>query len=482
MALTDESQSENRATNKDLPQKHPEKKEKPLTKVIIRRLPPNIQEDEFLNQISPLPDYDYLYMVRGDFSLGENAFARVYINFINSEDVFNFKERFDNYVFLDNKGHEYPAVVEYSAFQKIPKKRNKNKTDPKAGTIESDPYYLEFLESLNQQPTQEEKPEFSLQLTTENKTDTTTPLLEFVKQRRIERQRIKEERREERKRKEFERRKVRDDDRRKRYDERSPIKTVVVKSQKPGISNKEKESEDEVKNKDTDKAETTEKAEQKQSEKTSFYKNKERRFEDRKPFKPKYPQKPEKKDFYEKKTEYKPKKDEYKSKYYDDYKRDESKYTKKIKKYSERREERKNISKTTSEQKLEKNEEQPSTKSNTNTENVEEKQPATVKPEETKLAEKPQKPVEKSSENLEVKKSEIPHDNHEKDHGKLKDNDPRTQRRIRNKDRPTMAIYQPGMLSKRRQTDGGDSDSKDTAKSSTTTVKESKDKESKESS
>lgn len=45
------------------------------------------------------------------------------------------------------------------------------------------------------------------------------------------------------------------------------------------------------------------------------------------------------------------------------------------------------------------------------------------------------------------------------DSNKSKENDPRTQRRIRNKDRPTMAIYQPGMLSKRKQSDT-DTDSK----------------------
>lgn len=39
--------------------------------------------------------------------------------------------------------------MEYAPFQKIPKRRTRKK-DPKCGTIEQDPEYLKFLESLEQ--------------------------------------------------------------------------------------------------------------------------------------------------------------------------------------------------------------------------------------------------------------------------------------------------------------------------------------------
>lgn len=104
-----------------------------------------------MEQISPLPDYDYLYLVKADMSLGQYAFSRAYINFVNQQDIFIFREKFDNYVFVDAKGTEYPAVVEFSPFQRLPKKRVGKKKDLKCGTIETDLYYISFLESLKSQ-------------------------------------------------------------------------------------------------------------------------------------------------------------------------------------------------------------------------------------------------------------------------------------------------------------------------------------------
>lgn len=452
MALTEVAHQEKGSSN-DGQQKHTEKKEKPLTKVIIRRLPPTMDQSLFLEQVSPVPDYDYIYSVKGDSALGENAFSRVYINFVNPEDVYNFKERFDNYVFLDNKGHEYPAVVEFASFQKIPKKRNKMKSDPKCGTIEADPVYLDFVESLKQQPQQEEKPEYSYQLTSENKTDTTTPLLEYVKQRRIERQRIKEERREERKRKEFERRKIRDDDRRKRYEERSPIKTVVIKPNTTKPATQSKEKDDEGKSKETENLDVAEKPQSEKSGYSSNIKNKERKNERTYPIKPKYPPKPEKKDYYEKKADFKSRREEYKPKYHEEYKKDDSKYVKKVKKYSERREERKNVKKVENEQDQTKNETENTskdigeTKISRHEKTEQEKQQPEI-PNKQPISEQQNETNSKINDN--VGSGDRDESN---ECGKMKENDPRTQRRIRNKDRPTMAIYQPGMLSKRKQGD-----------------------------
>lgn len=451
MALTDNTPIEKNSAN-ETHQKSLEKKEKPLTKVIIRRLPPTIEQESFLEQISPIPDYDYIYSVKGDFSLGENAFSRVYINFINPEDVFNFKERFDNYVFLDNKGHEYPAVVEFAAFQKIPKKR-KVKSDPKCGSIETDPVYLDFVESLKHQPQQEEKPEYSYQLTSENKTDITTPLLEYVKQRRIERQRIKEERREEKKRKEFERKK-KEDDRRKRYEERSPIKTVAIKpnTPKPATNISEKSKDEEVKNKEAEKFDVPEKPTNLLSDKagcSGSFKNKERKNDERKGFttKPKYPLKPEKKDYYDKKTDYK-RRDEYKPKNYEEYKKDDSKYVKKVKKYSERREERKNIVKQTENNSAqEKCENESASASSADTEQKK------LSPDKTDISGKLDEEKTHSEPTVQNKSIVESENDAHNETNRMKENDPRTQRRIRNKDRPTMAIYQPGMLSKRKQND-----------------------------
>lgn len=108
-------------------------------------------QEQFLEQVSPLPEHDYLYFVKADMSLGQFAFSRAYINFTDQQDIFLFREKFDNYVFIDSKGVEYSAVVEFAPFQRLAKKRHGKKKDLKCGTIESDSYYISFLESLKNQ-------------------------------------------------------------------------------------------------------------------------------------------------------------------------------------------------------------------------------------------------------------------------------------------------------------------------------------------
>lgn len=125
-----------------------------------------MSEDEFVKQIEPIPDHDYFYFVPADWSLGVNATCRAYINFCNQNDIFIFRDKFDGYVFVDNKGSEYPAIVEFAPFQGLPKGKSRKK-DLKASTIESEPHYLAFLESLKDEETEgktELKMEYSFQI------------------------------------------------------------------------------------------------------------------------------------------------------------------------------------------------------------------------------------------------------------------------------------------------------------------------------
>lgn len=45
-----------------------------------------------------------MYQVSFYCSLGVNAFTRAYINFMNPAEIFNFRDKFDGYVFIDSKG------------------------------------------------------------------------------------------------------------------------------------------------------------------------------------------------------------------------------------------------------------------------------------------------------------------------------------------------------------------------------------------
>uniref|UniRef100_A0A8C7T0F0 UPF3 domain-containing protein n=1 Tax=Oncorhynchus mykiss TaxID=8022 RepID=A0A8C7T0F0_ONCMY len=170
--------------------KQKEEKKEVFTKVVIRRLPPNLSKDQLEEQLSPLPSYDYFEFFPADQSLYPHLFSRVYINFRNPEDILLFRDRFDGYVFIDNKGQEYPAVVEFAPFQKVSKKKLKKK-DSKAGSIEEDPEYRRFLENYS---CDEEKsmanPETLLgEIEAKTKkliAKRTTPLLEYIKNKKLE--------------------------------------------------------------------------------------------------------------------------------------------------------------------------------------------------------------------------------------------------------------------------------------------------------
>uniref|UniRef100_A0A8B9LZL5 UPF3B regulator of nonsense mediated mRNA decay n=1 Tax=Accipiter nisus TaxID=211598 RepID=A0A8B9LZL5_9AVES len=145
-------------------------------------------------------------------SLYPHMFSRAYINFKNQEDIVLFRDRFDGYVFVDHKGQEYAAIVEFAPFQKAAKKKSKKK-DAKTGTIEDDPEYKKFLESYSADD--------------EKLTSTPETLLEEIEARNKElieihyfslllhTQRLREEKREERRRRELERKRQREEERRK---------------------------------------------------------------------------------------------------------------------------------------------------------------------------------------------------------------------------------------------------------------------------
>lgn len=123
-------------------------------------------EEEFLKQVEPIPEHDYFYFVSADWSLGQNATCRAYINFCQQSDIFIFKDKFDGYVFVGARGIEYPAIVEFAPFQGLPKGKSRKK-DSKANTIDSEPHYLAFLETLQEQDADgkgEMKMEYSFQL------------------------------------------------------------------------------------------------------------------------------------------------------------------------------------------------------------------------------------------------------------------------------------------------------------------------------
>ncbi|XP_032878543.1 regulator of nonsense transcripts 3A-like isoform X2 [Amblyraja radiata] len=229
--------------------KEKDEKKEVLTKVVIRRLPPNLTKTQLEEQLHPLPTHDYFEFCAADVSLYPHLFSRAYINFKNPDDIILFRDRFDGYIFIDNKGQEYPAVVEFAPFQKISKRKLKKK-DTKSGSIEEDPEYKKFLESYC---ADEEKvaanPETLLgeieAKTRELIARRTTPLLEYIKNKKLEKQRIREEKREERRRRELEKKRLREEEKRKRREEERRKRKEAEKQKK--IAEKERKEEIKIK-------------------------------------------------------------------------------------------------------------------------------------------------------------------------------------------------------------------------------------------
>ncbi|XP_055602599.1 regulator of nonsense transcripts 3B [Uranotaenia lowii] len=194
---------------------------KPPQKVVIRRLPPSMDEETLRKQIEPIPDHEDFYFVSGDWSLGKNASSRAYISFTRTEDIFLFRDKFDGYIFVDSKGVEYPAVVEYAPFQELPRNRSRKK-DAKQGTIETDTHFLAFQEALEAEEKESSggkgkgKLEYSYTIKDEKRI-TSTPLLEFIAQKR-------QEKRDEKRKKLEEKKKQRKEERQKKISKPEVIK------------------------------------------------------------------------------------------------------------------------------------------------------------------------------------------------------------------------------------------------------------------
>lgn len=60
-----------------------------------------------------------MYQVSLYCSLGVNAFTRAYINFMNPAEIFNFRDKFDGYVFIDGKGMVISILLQPPPLQNL---------------------------------------------------------------------------------------------------------------------------------------------------------------------------------------------------------------------------------------------------------------------------------------------------------------------------------------------------------------------------
>ncbi|KAH8261418.1 hypothetical protein KR044_008851, partial [Drosophila immigrans] len=177
--------------------------------IVVRHLPPTMTEQEFLEQVDPLPENDSYYFCPADWSLGQEATCRAYIDMSLKDisDVLQFRDRFDGYVFVDSKGAEYAAIVEYAPFQCFMKNKARN-NDNKVNTIEKEAHYQDFLQKLEDEREEASrlgdlKIDFNIEQRTDEKVKS-TPLLQYLANK-------KEKRREEARKRNEEKRKQREE-------------------------------------------------------------------------------------------------------------------------------------------------------------------------------------------------------------------------------------------------------------------------------
>ncbi|GAU22234.1 hypothetical protein TSUD_227700 [Trifolium subterraneum] len=164
--------------------------ERGRTKIVIRHLPPSLTESDLLQHIDNrfASRYNWFSFRPGNTSHKNQRYARAYIDFNSPDDVFDFAEFFNGHVFVNQKGVQHKAVVEYAPSQRVPKKTTKK--DGRQGTIYKDPDYLEFLKLISKP--QEHLPSAEIQLERKEaelagatkEPPIVTPLMEYVRQKR----------------------------------------------------------------------------------------------------------------------------------------------------------------------------------------------------------------------------------------------------------------------------------------------------------
>ncbi|KAJ3675508.1 hypothetical protein LUZ60_004550 [Juncus effusus] len=160
------------------------------TKVVLRHLPASVPQQAIMDQIDSRFEgrYDWVQFYPGKNSTKHQKYSRVYINFKSSQDVVEFAEFFNGRLFVNEKGAQFRALVEYAPSQRVPKSNIKK--DGREGTIEKDAEYLEFLEQISKPA--ENLPSAEIQLERKEaekavagkEAPIVTPLMVFIRQKR----------------------------------------------------------------------------------------------------------------------------------------------------------------------------------------------------------------------------------------------------------------------------------------------------------
>ncbi|KAL9437730.1 hypothetical protein AB3S75_023575 [Citrus x aurantiifolia] len=91
------------------------------TKVLIRHLPPSLPQNDLLALFHDHFNdcYNWFYFCPGKFSYKHQRHSRAYEELKKPADVFEFAELLNGHLFVNEKGAQFKAVVEYAPSQRV---------------------------------------------------------------------------------------------------------------------------------------------------------------------------------------------------------------------------------------------------------------------------------------------------------------------------------------------------------------------------
>ncbi|GFF24495.1 regulator of nonsense transcripts 3A [Aspergillus lentulus] len=168
----------------------------PRLKLLVRRLPPGLTQSEFENALGSewmvgAGKVDWYQYKPGKVSKDHakpSRPSRAYIHVTSSEHIAPLSDKVRQTSFLDARNTFNdpvllgPPSLEFAPYAKIPGTRVRK--DARQGTIDQDPEFIAFLESLTQPITKPATVETPTDAEEKKDTVTTTPLVQYIKEKK----------------------------------------------------------------------------------------------------------------------------------------------------------------------------------------------------------------------------------------------------------------------------------------------------------
>ncbi|EEU43958.1 uncharacterized protein NECHADRAFT_89796 [Fusarium vanettenii 77-13-4] len=195
---TQTSETTKKANEGDAPKPAKTKSHNEGEKLVIRRLPPGMTQDEFVTILGNAWELgkgrvDWFSFAPGKISTDPSKPSRpgrAYVHVMRKDDIMALNDTVRTAVWEDAKATFTnpsligPPSVEFAIYKKVP--GNKKRTDARQGTIDQDPEFMAFLEDLaNPAPPKENaEGEEGDDIGKAETKVTTTPLIEYLKEKK----------------------------------------------------------------------------------------------------------------------------------------------------------------------------------------------------------------------------------------------------------------------------------------------------------